>query len=62
MKQDVCNWKILCEHGIIWIFFIVNVILKNQIQWLDEEDVIRLWHDSKILCGLPLIYGVINYN
>jgi len=28
--------------------FIVNVILKNQIQWLDEEDVIRLWHDSKI--------------
>jgi hypothetical protein len=42
--------------------FVVNVIFKNQIQWLDEEDVIRLWHDSKILCGLPLIYGVINYN
>ncbi len=28
--------------------FIANAILKNQIQWLDEEDVIRLWHDSKI--------------
>jgi len=29
-------------------FFIANVILKNQIHWLNEEDVIRLWHDSKI--------------
>jgi hypothetical protein len=48
---------VLCEF-----VFVVNLILKNQIQWLDEEDVIRLWHDSKTLCGLPLIYGVISYN
>jgi hypothetical protein len=34
---------------VLYVFvFIVNAILKNQIQWLDEEDIIKLWHDSKI--------------
>lgn len=34
---------------VLYVFvFIVNVIFKNQIQWLDEQDIIRLWHDLKI--------------
>jgi hypothetical protein len=48
-------------HVVLWEFvFAINVVCKNQIQWLEGEDLLEVVAGFKNFCGLPFVDGAIN--
>ncbi len=62
MQWNVCDWEIFYEHGVTKICLCCeHCFQKSKTKWQQGKNLVQVMVGFKNICGLPLIYGAIDY-